>query len=456
MRRRPRSVRLRLTIWYAMALAAIVLCFAIGVYFFVRSSLLREIDTQLDKDFATVARVVREEPFEINELAQHGSVDLFQVRERNEVIAETGAWSRAGLEKALAGRSPAKAWSWESPNEMHYRIKDLPATVPGHSYIIAVAEDEQTLRTSLYSLGLILALGVPVALAVAMVGGYFLAGRVLEPVGAMAVKAGEITADRLSERLPIENPDDEFGRLAAAFNETFQRLQDAFERLRRFTADASHELRTPLTAIRSVGEVGLQREMDANSSREVIASMLEEADRLTKLVDSLLILSRADAGTIMINRLPVDIAALTSDVIDCIAVLAEEKEQVVSIEVRDPVYVEVDPATIRQAVMNLIDNAVKYTPQQGQITVRVREVEGNWAAVEVVDEGPGIPKEHQRKIFDRFYRIDKGRSRDIEGSGLGLAITKWAVEANGGRIELESEEGHGSTFKILLPSHSRD
>jgi len=453
MRLKPRSVRIRLTLWYTAALAGIILCFALGIYLFVRSSLLQQIDGQLHRDMSTVTRVIRDEPNEINELAQHGSVDLFQTSSGNEVIAETDSWSRFALEKAIAGKNSAAPWSWKAPSDLYYRVKILTLAEPGHTYLVAVAEDEQTLRQSLESLAIILLFGTPLSLSLAIIGGYFLAGRVIAPVAALAAKAGEITAERLSERLPIEAPHDEFGRLATVFNQTFARLEDSFERLRRFTADASHELRTPLTAIRSVGEVGLQENTDAAACREVIASMLEEADRLTKLVDSLLTLSRADTGPVQLKREATDLSALAVAVGDFIQVLAEEKEQGLVIDAAEPVLADVDPATLRQALIDLADNAVKYTPQQGCIRIAVRGTAAGEAIIEVIDDGPGIPKEHHSRIFDRFYRIDKGRSRDMGGTGLGLAIARWAVEVNGGRIELESEEGSGSTFRIVLPVH---
>lgn len=451
MRLRPRSVRIRLTLWYTASLAGIVLCFALSIYLFVRSSLLRQLDGELEKDLATVTRVIRDEPNEINELAQHGSVTLFQVSEGTEVVAETDGWSRFGLEKAIVAKQHVAPWSWEAPNDLYYRLKIFTVAAPGHTYFVAVAEEEQTLRQSLESLAFILILGIPLTLALAVIGGYFLAGRALAPIGAMAAKAGEITAERLSERLPIEDPHDEFGRLATVFNQTFARLEDSFERLRRFTADASHELRTPLTAIRSVGEVGLQENADAAACREVVASMLEEADRLTKLVDSLLTLSRADAGSVQVKREPTDLSLLAVEVADCIQVLAEEKEQGLVVDAPEPVIAGIDPTTLRQALINLVDNAVKYTPKQGHIRVKVRRTAGE-AIIEVADDGPGIAKEHQARIFDRFYRVDKGRSRDMGGTGLGLAITRWAVEVNDGRIELESSEEQGSTFRIVLPA----
>jgi heavy metal sensor kinase len=447
---RPRSIRLRLTVWYAAALAAIVIAFALGVYLFVRASLLREMDAQLERDLATVTRVLREEPFEINELAQHGSVEFFQVSQGNVVVAETPGWSREVLEKALAEVPEGPARSWRSHAGQPFRIRNAVLQLPGQSRVV-VAENEQTLRTSLESIAVILLVGSPLAVLVAVLGGYLLAGRVLIPIETMTARAGAITAERLSERLPVENSDDEFGRLALMLNGTFARLEDSFERLRRFSADASHELRTPLTALRSVGEVGLQRELDAAGCREVIASMLEESDRLTRLVDSLLTLSRGDARALSVVRERVELAQVAADVVEIIGVLAEEKGQTIELRTEKGLYAMVNPEMLRQALINVLDNAVKYSPPRGRIEVRVRRTERGEAALEVQDQGPGIAREHRELIFDRFYRADPGRSREMGGAGLGLAISRQAVELNGGRIELESEEGRGCRFSILLP-----
>ena len=180
--------------------------------------------------------------------------------------------------------------------------------------------------------------------------------------------------------------------------------------------------------------------------------MLEEADRLTKLVDALLTLSKADSNTIPLNRQPTDLNALVAEVIDCLQVLAEEKEQTLIQDDTEPVFAKVDYAILRQAVINLVDNAIKYTQPRGGIRVVVRPKAARDAVIEIIDNGPGIPQEHQARIFDRFYRIDRGRSRDMGGAGLGLAITRWAVETNGGQIEVESTEGGGSIFRIVLPA----
>ncbi|RZN33901.1 hypothetical protein CWO90_08705 [Bradyrhizobium sp. Leo121] len=266
----------------------------------------------------------------------------------------------------------------------------------------------------------------------------------------MAQKAREITAESLAKRLPVDNARDEFGQLATVFNDTLSRLQDAFERLRRFTADASHELRTPLTAMRSVGEVALQNTLDAVTYRDVIGSMLEEVDRLTRLVESLLILTRADSGKVQLAPENLDLVGLAGNVIDQLRVLADEKQQDLALRAPIRVHATADAALIRLALMNLIHNAIKYTPNGGTITIEVNATDGR-AIIEVRDTGPGIPAAHRDHIFARFYRVDPSRSREEGGVGLGLAIARWAIEANGGHIELVSERTDGSSFRVILP-----
>jgi heavy metal sensor kinase len=266
----------------------------------------------------------------------------------------------------------------------------------------------------------------------------------------MADTARRITAESLDARLPVANPGDEFGRLAGVFNETLSRLAEAFEQLRRFTADASHELRTPLTAIRSVGEVALQRPLTAEGYREVIGSMLEDVDRLTRLVENLLLLTRAEAGRIPLTRGPVDLRELVASVSDGLRVLAEEKNQALTVGLAGSVTADCDGAVLRQGITNLLHNAIKYTPPKGLIRVAATTTSTD-AVIEIEDSGPGIPSADQQRVFERFYRVDQGRSSDTGGAGLGLAIARWAVEANGGRIELESAEDRGTLFRVVLP-----
>jgi len=330
------------------------------------------------------------------------------------------------------------------------RVLSRSYVVDGLPVVIQVARSTAQLREELNALLRVLGFGFPIAVGIAAVGGYALARRALAPVDRMASQARTITAERLGERLPVVNPDDELGHLTTVFNETFARLERSFEQLRRFTADASHELRTPLTAIRSVGEVGLREPRDERTYREIIGSMLEEADRLRHLVDSLLILSRADAGQGQLNRELLDLAELACEVVNHLGVLAEEKRQILSVEAPAPVYVTGDRLVLRQPLINLVDNAIKYSPEGERVRVCVRD-QSEGPTLEVTDTGPGIAAEHQAHIFDRFYRVDKARAREMGGTGLGLSIVQWAVEVHGGYIKLESKGGKGSTFRILLP-----
>lgn len=380
-------------------------------------------------------------------MAPHWGLTLFQVDGGGSIRHQTEAWDREGLARALENGGAASPVSWAAPDGRRYRVQKIS----GPSYRVAAALDETSLRYTLWTLAVILAMGVPFAAGLAIAGGYFLAGRVLSPVGAMADKAREITAESLAEPLPVGNPEDEFGRLATIFNETLSRLHDSFERLRRFTADASHELRTPLTAIRSVGEVALQGSLESGAYRDVIGSMLEEVDRLTRLVDSLLTLTRAESGRIPLTREVVDLGELAGNVADQLRVLAEEKKQSLSVHTSTPAKVTCDPAILRLGLMNVLHNAIKYTSTGGTIRVDIATTLGGQVAIEVQDTGPGIPAAHRQKIFERFHRVDAGRSSDVGGVGLGLAIARWAVEANGGRIELESEEETGSLFRVVLP-----
>jgi heavy metal sensor kinase len=446
MRVRPLSVRARLTLWYAGALTLIVCIFSAGILLFVGTRLYAGLDEQLGREIATIGRVYREEPDELKDLASHWGITLFQVDKGGSVRHQTEAWEREGLAQALQAGGSGAPMSWTAPNGHRYRVQHVSGSSDG----VAAAIAENSLRDTLWTLAAVLAMGIPFAVGLAIAGGYFLAGRVLAPIGAMADKAREITAESLAQRLPVENAEDEFGRLATVFNDTLSRLQDAFERLRRFTADASHELRTPLTAMRSVGEVALRNTLDAKLYRDVIGSMLEEVDRLTRLVESLLTLTRGDSGRIQLAAQTLDLAGLAGSVIDQLRVLADEKQQKLTLQAPTPIHAMGDAALVRHALTNVIHNAIKYTPNGGTVSVELKASAGQ-AVIEIRDTGPGIPAAHRDRIFDRFYRVDASRSREEGGVGLGLAIARWAIEANGGRIELASDEGRGSLFRILLP-----
>jgi heavy metal sensor kinase len=457
-----RSLRLRLTLWYTGTLAVLLSLYAGGVFVFLRHSLFAELDRRLHDDFELAEQMLERS----NDGGIRWRADEHHHEEDSNDAAWLEVWNPAGQllyrRAAFAGASknpffsslPLERSGYASvlsSGNVPVRVLSRPYVVDGQPVVIRVARSAARLRDELKTLLLVLGFGFPIAVGIAACGGYALARRALAPVGKMADRARTITAERLGERLPVITPDDELGHLATVFNETFARIERSFEQLRRFTADASHELRTPLTAIRSVGEVGLREHHNERAYREIIGSMLEEADRLGHLVESLLTLSRADAGQVKLRLERMDLAELAREVVNHLGVLAEEKRQFLSVEAGARVYATGDRLVLRQAVINLVDNAIKYSPEGGRVRVLVRN-QPNGPTLEVIDTGPGIAAEHQEYIFDRFYRVDKARSRELGGTGLGLSIVRWAVEVHGGCVELESEEGKGSLFRIRLPS----
>jgi heavy metal sensor kinase len=444
------SIRVRLTLWYAGALGVLLLAFAVGVYFFVQRSLTHQLEQLLDDQFTEVTLAVREEPKDLHELAQREIVAYFDVRRGEQRVYQTSGWERAGLDNALAKPRPDRVWSVMAADGQRYRLRSRDISTHEGTYRVTVAVSAAAIRRAAHTLSAILLIGLALALTLALAGGYFLAGRALAPIQAITAKAREITAERLCERLPVRNERDEIGHLAIVVNDLLRRLDDSFQRLRRFTADASHELRTPLTAIRSVGEVALQGPRDAAAYREAIGSILEETARLSRLLDALLTLTRADAERALPPRQPSLLAPLVREAADVVRVLAEEKQQTMQLTLDDRVAAEIERHTLRQAILNLLDNAIKYTPSRGEIHLSLAQNGAATAVLEVTDNGPGIAPEDQTLVFERFYRVDKSRSIE-RGAGLGLAIAKWAVETNGGRIELDSQPGRGSTFRIVLP-----
>jgi signal transduction histidine kinase len=268
----------------------------------------------------------------------------------------------------------------------------------------------------------------------------------------MAERARTISADRLSERMPVENPNDELGLLATVFNDTFARLEASFERLKRFTADASHELRTPLTAIRSVGEVSLREARTPADYEEAIGSMLEEADRLAALVDALLMLSRWESGRVPRKPEAFDLADMVRTVTSQLSVLAEERRIALDVDTAAPAPVSADLVMLRSAVMNVVDNAIKFTPEGGRVHVWTRSDPASHEVI-VDDEGPGIPEGERERVLERFYRVEAApvEKGPRPGAGLGLAIADWAMRANHGHIRVASSEAGGARVVLSLP-----
>ncbi len=453
-----KNVRARLTFWYVVALTLILLVYAGISITLVFLNLRNNLDHQLEQDYEIVEDLIgvtpdgaitideEDDPYFHERWVEIWSPDW-------KLLYESRPFTGQSLPPVAPEEKIKNGFFFRSlklQNGARVRVMGGKINIEGKWLFIRLVRSEDRLWHELSTYLLLMLVALPLAIIVAGLGGYLLAKKFLAPVDQMAEKARKIGEENLQERLPVINPDDELGNLAQAFNELLERLQKSFERLKQFTSDAAHELRTPLTAIRSIGEVGLQDRKDARHYREVIGSMLEENQRLTHLVDNLLFLSRADARSFTVHCEEVDLFSFVRQTVDFIQALAEEKNQTLVITGDKNLTVKADRALLKQALLNLLDNAIKYSPDNAAIGIRLKKGENHTAVIEVVDRGSGIPREHRAKIFERFYRVDKSRSREMGGSGLGLAIAKWAVEAQGGEIQVESKEGKGSTFRIIL------
>jgi heavy metal sensor kinase len=461
---RPRHVRTRLTLWYVVVLAS-VLVLSWGL---TASFLFLQMRSQLDnyavQDIETVegllyfdpgGRLILREDYHNHPESKQVLERLVEVRTasgsvlyRNERL---GDQALGGDPIPVEGEGGYSIRSARLADGTTVRMASRRHTLDGRGLLIRLGYSEQPIWARVQELAVASLFAVPIVLALAGLGGYVLAKRALAPLEHMARRAEQITSERLNERLPAGEVDDELGHLARIFNSLLARLEHSFEQLRRFTSDASHELRTPLTSIRSVGEVALQKDGSREDYRDTIGSMLEEVNRLTALVDSLLTISRADAGRIQLHPTVFSAMDLAREAAGLFEVLIEEKGQRITVQGDEGVKVKGDRVFLRQALVNIIHNAVKYSPPGGTISVGVLyEPEGS-IRLDIADSGPGIAPEHAAKIFDRFYRVDESRSREGGGAGLGLSIAQWAVRVHGGDIHLRATQGSGCTFQIWLP-----
>jgi len=416
----------------------VLIAFAWFVYEVIEHRLGAELDRQLRSDFELVEAQVdldADEGARWNAREPHDDgasppISMwFEVwSENGELLLRHWPFQETNANNVLPAprASTLKFTTVEFEHGLFVRVMEAPARVEGRSVLIRVFRDQTEMRRTLAEVVKVSTLGFPLAVTLAAIGGYLIATRSLRPLDAMARQARRITSESLSKRLPNPNPNDELGRLATVFNDTLARLEGSFAELQRFTADASHELRSPLTALRAVGEVALRDGNDPAALRETIGSMLEEAQRLTDLVDALLTLARMDATKADAPREEVNIAALLEEIRDQFEVLANEKRQTITVTSNDNVTVQADRTLLYLAMVNLVHNAIQHGPPDSRISITTvhsaRKID-----ISVKDNGPGIPREYHAKIFERFFRVDKARSRAEGGAGLGLAIAKQAV-----------------------------
>jgi len=457
---RPR-LRTRLTLWFAASILLILAPFLAGILLMQWRAMRAALDHHLEEDLEVVSEMVVADGDGVTWLTDSERdlgydagprrwVEVYS--DRGEPIYLRGLPRDARIHGTLGAPSDTQLGfrTIRTPAGAYVRLLTVKRRVGRRPVFLRVARTEDGLRRDFGQLILLFSVAAPLAVLSAAVAGYLISGRALAPLARMAERARSIGADQLAERLPVENPTDELGQLATVFNDTFARLEASFARLKQFTADASHEIRTPLTAIRSVGEVGLREARDTRAYQEIIGSMLEEADRLSRMVDTLLTLSRWESDLVRPTREQVDFRVLARDVVGQLSVLAEDRRIDISLELERPLTVVADPVMMRQAVINVLDNAIKFTPDGGKVSIW-SESDAHEHRLVVDDEGPGIPPEQRQRVLERFYRIDGGRDRGAGGTGLGLAIVQWAMTANHGRLVIDGNDAGGARVILALP-----
>jgi heavy metal sensor kinase len=462
-----RSIRFRLTVWYAGLLAGMLVLFGLSVYL----GLSHYLEWTLKETLSQQAKQIGEswlgdvgvsgESYVAGEIDEHLSP---KVNDRfiRLTRADGGAMyvsdepeskrfdpSLVPPLKTQAGQGSIREEHLTTDSEL--MIFALPFSAKnGDMYVIEVGASNLEIERALHGLLLAIAIGLPVVVAVAIAGGYLLMRRALRPVDEITRSAERITSRNLSERLPAPKTGDEIERLSVGLNRMIGRLDESFQHIHRFSADASHELRTPLTILRGELEAAVQQPQTTPELRETLGSALEETERLSRIVESLMMIARLDAGEAKVERAPFDLAELTSSTTEQMRLLAEDKNVALRCEAKRQVRIEGDRSRLKQVIVNLVDNAIKYTPDGGHVGVKVYASNG-CGALEVTDNGVGIPAEALPHIFERFYRVDKARSRQMGGAGLGLSIIKAIVTAHGGQVKVESVEGEGSRFLVELP-----
>lgn len=460
------SIHFRLIMWHAGVLLLVLLGFGAFTYTTLRffsNQVLREAmahraqqiadlaaSNAAAKDPAYVAReiVKRYDPVTNDRFVRVTGADgkaLFLSGTPNDhsfVPEEIPAWNGNG--------GKISSYQVTAPNGTPLLVATQRIDARGGKYLIEVGGTLTANERLLQRLLLTLLLGLPVVLGVVIFGGYVLTKRALEPVQTMTRAAQEITASHLSRRLPILQSDDEIAHLASMLNQMIARLDESFQNTARFTADASHELRTPLTIIRGELEAILLGRKLEPELRDAVASLLEEAERLVRIVEGLFALSRLDTGEAQTERVRFDLAKLAETTAEQMCLLAEVKNIDLIYDTSTCVEVEGDRSRLKQVVVNLLDNAIKYTPEKGRVSLAVRSQNGS-ALLEVSDTGPGVSEKALPHLFERFYRADEVRSREIGGAGLGLSIVQSICAAHGGTVSATNTPPSGCRFTVELP-----
>ncbi len=462
-----RSVRAILTLWYSVVLLAAFVLFGVSVYSYLRYEGHRAIERGLTAEVDWLAKLlaVGLRPGEtldalldlppetrarieehLAEASDHYTILVRRLDGR--LLYSSGDHSATDMlsSPAVSGRT-LFATIVPGMGEDDFRVASL--SHERFELHVAVPRDdiERVLRHTLTIMFLL----APVSLVLSLGGGWVLSGVALRPIGRIIDVANRRTAQNLYERIPERDVDDELGRLIRTLNDTADRMTAVHEQMKQFSSNAAHELKTPLTILRGEAELALAGEISPEEAQRVAATFLEETVRMSAFIEDMLTLAQADAGSLQLARDPVGVAALIEELHEDATILAADKDLNIELLQNDPVTVLGDASRLRRLLRSLLANAVRYTDRGGAIRIRSCRA-GDRIRISLQDTGIGIPAESQQRIFDRFFRVDRARSRDHGGAGLGLSLARWIAEAHGGTIEVASEVGMGSTFTVTLPA----
>jgi len=482
-----RSLRFKLTLWYVLILGILLISFSSFLYLTLSKSLYRDVDNKL----RSLAELIASES--ASPLSKFGFGNIDQALETSMNLKPIGKFIQVLDESGKIGRKSDNMKNIQLPislNTLKNASKGLITFETNRSFgdtplriitfpiiddnnvtkIVQIASSLEDVEDALNTLFIILLITVPSALMVASLGGQFLASKALKPVDNVTQTARMITSKNLNQRIQPPKVKDEISRLIETFNEMISRLDQSFRQIKQFTTDASHELKTPLTILKGEVEVTLRKKRMVNEYEQILRSNLEEVNRMSKIVDDLLWLSKADIGEIRLKKEDINLTEILNELVNQMSILAQPKNiRIETLNHQEDIHIWGDVLRIRELFLNLIDNGIKYTEEGGSVKISFEKdawvhdknqtdlEEGKsvkFIKVSVSDSGIGIAKEDQERIFNRFFRVDKARSRGQGGSGLGLSICKWIVEAHQGKIKVESEIGKGSSFIVKLPFYS--
>src|ERR1700733_7725431 len=479
------TLRARLTLWYSTVLALLLLLFSLTSYFLFSRAANRRTDadlTELANSFLVTFQDELRDPDKSGELQAAARQAMLEHHVRGDILLIVDAASKIVVNSADLRPSGAPANSIASPalasssfqnfvvvasqSEQHFqnisgekggfRAYATRFSAAGLSWTLVILRSLHVQQEMLQQIRVAFTWLIPLGVLLAGCGGYFLARRSLAPVAAMGKQAERIGAANLHERLQVSNANDELGRLGRTFNELLDRLDRSFERQRRFISDASHELRTPVSILRGEAEVALsQLSRSPQEYRESLAVLHEEAQRLARIVEDLFTLTRADAGEYRLAQSDFYLDELAADCVRATRALAQAKSIKLVAVTPEEMPLRADEDLLRRMILNLLDNAIKYTPAGGNVSLTCGSVPDGYE-LSVTDSGPGIPGEMQSRVFERFFRVDRARSRTGTdgGAGLGLSIARWIAEAHLGRLELVCSDATGSKFTVRIPASS--